>query len=401
VPTTPTDDPPGVVGSARSASMGASIESGESVEAVADQDGEAEVARLLRRPESLRCVYQPVVDLRTGECAGYEALTRVADWPARSPQPWFAAAARTGLAGQLEAATLGNALRGRAELGPEQFLAVNVAAAFLDDSSVVTVLREQKELTGLVVELVWPDGASGQAGDAGPTGAMAALRVEGLRIACDVVEAGRGELERLHRVQPDLIKLDAGLVKGAHDDPVRDRLIRLVISMAESMGAVVQAEGVESLDDARHMQVVGARLAQGWLFGRARPSLMPPAPEVSTWLRATWEETMTLSRAGRLARPLPTAIGRRESGDPAQWHASLDGDGRLVALIDPSGESIAASRLLRLRASQDLRSAALRVLASTGERRELGMLVIADEDGRFVGVTDLDALMREVLGESR
>lgn len=362
---------------------------------ISERGSEEEVARLLRRPESLRCVYQPVVDLRSGEKAGYEALTRIADWPARSPQPWFAAAARTGLAGQLEAASLQNALRGRAELGREQFLAVNVAAAFLDDPAVISVLREQADLTGVVIELEWSDGASASCADAGPLGAMAALRVEGLRIACDVVEAGRAELERLDQIQPDLVKLDSSLVKGAYADPVRDRLIRLVVSMASAMGAVVQAEGVESLDDARHMQVVGARLAQGWLFGRARPTFMPAAPEVATWLRATWEETVTRTRTGRLASP----VGPSGPGE-ADWASVVDEEGRLVALRRADGTEVPASRLLRLRAAQDLRTSALRVLASGSERRAAGPLVIADESGRFVGVTDVDTLMREVLAEA-
>jgi EAL domain-containing protein (putative c-di-GMP-specific phosphodiesterase class I) len=357
---------------------------------------EDEVARLLRRPESLRCVYQPVVDLRTGECAGYEALARLADWPARSPQPWFTAAARTGLAGQLEAASLGNALKGRAALEPEQFLAVNIAAPFLDEDAVLTVLREQPDLAGLVVELGWPDGT---AADSVPSAALAALRVSGLRVACDVVEAGRAELDRMTRLRPDLVKLDASLVKGAHDDPVRDRLVRLVVSMAEGIGAVVQAEGIECLEDARHMQVVGVRLAQGWLFGRARPSFLPPTAEVATWLRTSWEETVTVTRIGRLARPVPTAWP--EDGTPVDWVADLDEEGRLVALVDVAGRRVAASRLLRLRASQDLRSAAVRVLASGSDRRTLGLLSVTDEQGRFIGLADVDTLMREVLAETR
>lgn len=367
---------------------------------ISERGSEEEVARLLRRPESLRCVYQPVVDLRTGEQAGYEALTRVADWPARSPQPWFAAAARTGLAGQLEAASLQNALRGRVELGAEQFLAVNVAAAFLDDPAVISVLREQQDLTGVVAELGWPDGASGA--DTGPTSAMAALRVAGLRIACDIVDAGRMELERLEAIRPDLVKLDACLVKGAYADPVRDRLVRLVVAMASAMGAVVQAEGVESLDDARHMQVVGVRLAQGWLFGRARPSFTPAAPEVATWLRATWEETVAQTRTGRLARAVPVGgtTSVQGEGEGEGWTAQLDQEGRLTALRHADGREVPASRLLRLRAAQDLRASALRVIAHGAERRAAGPLVIADESGRFVGITDLDTLMLEVLAEA-
>jgi EAL domain-containing protein (putative c-di-GMP-specific phosphodiesterase class I) len=359
------------------------------LEPVADTERENEVAGLLRRPEALRCVYQPVVDLHTGECAGYEALTRVADWPARSPQPWFSAAARSGLAGQLEAAALANAFRGRADLSAEQFLAVNVAAAHLEEEVVLAVLRDQPDLAGLVVELAFADSSS----EFVPGSATAALRVAGLRIACDVSDAGLEDLDRLHRVRPDLVKLDAHLVKGAFDDPVRDRLIRLVVSMAEGMGAVVQAEGIESLDDARHMQVLGVRLAQGWLFGRARPSFLPPAAEVSTWLRASWEETVARTRTGRLATPL--------AAEADGWDAELDEEGRLITLGTPGGDRMAASRLLRLRAAQDLRSAAVRVLASDAERRAHGIVIVTDDKGRFVGLTDVDSVMREVLAEGR
>ncbi len=365
------------------------VQGGPEVELPTEPQREDEVAGLLRRPEALHCVYQPVVDLHTGECAGYEALTRVADWPARSPQPWFSAAARSGLAGQLEAASLVNAFRGRADLSAEQFLAVNVAVPHLEEEVVLSVLREQPDLAGVVVELAFADSS----GEFVPGAATAALRVAGLRIACDVADAGRDELTRMHRIRPDLVKLEANLVKGAFDDPVRDRLIRLVVSMAEGIGAVVQAEGVESLDDARHMQVLGVRLAQGWLFGRARPSFLPPATEVSTWLRASWEDTVARTRAGRLARP----VADGEEG----WDVDLDDEGRLVALVSPTGERLAASRLLRLRAAQDLRSAAVRILASDVERRILGVVVVTDDKGRFLGLTDADAVMREVLAEGR
>ncbi len=356
-------------------------------------------------------MYQPVVDLRTGEQAGYEALARVADWPARSPQPWFAAAAKAGLGGQLEAASLLNALRIRNELGPEQFLAVNIAVPFIDEEAVISVLREQPDLAGLLVELEWPDGGTGLPADADSGGALGSLRVEGLRVACDVVEAGRVELERLERLQPDLVKLDGALVNGAHADPVRDRLIRLVVSMASDMGAVVQGEGVESLDDARHLQVVGVRFAQGWLFGRARPSLMSAPPEVSTWLRASWQETVHLTRTGRLAQQIPVRtpddppVGdpvlddRRADGGNGGWTAEVDGEGRLVSLRAGDGRTVPASRLLRLRAAQDLRAAALRVLASGVERRLAGPVVIAGENGRYLGVTDVDTVMRAVLAE--
>ncbi len=350
-----------------------------------ERSWDEEVARLLGRPEALRCVYQPVVDLHTGDCAGFEALTRIVDWPAHSPQPWFTAAIRAGLAGRLEAASLQQAVKVRHELGPEQFLAVNVTAAHLDEVVVLDALREQPDPAALVVELGYPDGAT----ETVPETALSALRTSGVRVACDVTDGRRGELDRMARLRPDLVKLDVALVKGAPENLVSNRLVRLVVGMADDMGAVVQAEGVESLDDARYLQGVGVRLAQGWLFGRARPSLQPPPGEVSSWLRTSWQETVAATRTGRLAQPL------------VDLTAELDDDGRLLALVDPDGTRIPASRMLRLRAAQDLRSAAVRVLASGPDRRPWGVLAVTDDDGRFLGVTDVDALMREVIAESR
>ena len=41
------------------------------------------------------------------------------------------------------------------------------------------------------------------------------------------------------------------------------------------------------------------------------------------------------------------------------------------------------------------------MLASDAERRALGVVVITDDDGRFLGLSEVDAVMREVLAEIR
>jgi EAL domain-containing protein (putative c-di-GMP-specific phosphodiesterase class I) len=358
----------------------------------AQAEWEEQIARLLRRPENLRSVYQPIVDLRSGDCVGYEALTRVAEWPARSPQPWFQAASRSGLAAQLEAAALMTALRGRANLPQDRFLTVNVGPTALGHSAVTDVLLDQGDLRGLVVELT---DTSALTGEGRHIEVLNGLRERGLFIAVDITDAGLSELDRVFSLKPDLVKLDRGLIKGAHANPVRDRLVRLVVSLAEESGAAVQAEGVEALEDARFLQFVGVRMGQGWLFGRARPGFLPPSSEVTAWLQATWEENITLTRVGRLAVP----IGRvGDSGSPGQWRADVDGAGRLLELVSRDGAtSIAASNVVRLRASHDLRGAARRVIAAGESRRPFDLIVVTDDNGRFVGLIDHETLLSEAL----
>jgi EAL domain-containing protein (putative c-di-GMP-specific phosphodiesterase class I) len=357
-----------------------------------DPEWEERLTRLLRRPENLRCVYQPIVDLRSGRCVGYESLIRVAEWPARSPEPWFHAASRTGLSAQLEAAALLTSLRGRAELPPGHFLTVNVAPATLAHASVTEILLDQGDLRGLIAELTELDPV---VGNGAHTAALEGLRGRGLTVAADVTEGGVGEMERVVAVRPDLIKIDRRLVKGAHGDPVRDRIIRMVLATAEEMRAAVLAEGVEALEDARFLQYVGVRMAQGWLFGRARPGFLPPSDEVKGWLSAAWEENVTLTRVGRLAVPL-ARVGEATCLDG--WLADVDQQGRLRALVGGGGNiTVPASTVVRLRSSADLRSAAQRVVAAGPHRRPHGLVVVVDDDGRFVGLVDADALLREVV----
>ncbi|MFN8076506.1 MAG: EAL domain-containing protein [Kineosporiaceae bacterium] len=171
----------------------------------------------------MRTVYQPIIDLRTGACVGYEALTRVAEWPARSPQPWFAAAVRSGKGTELEAAALLSALRGRVGLPADRFLAVNLGSQAIGEAAVLDLLLAQDDLHGLVTELT---DVLGVVGEGRHGHALAALRARGLALAVDVADGGLLELEQVAAVAPDLVKLERGLVKGIHADPVRERVVR-------------------------------------------------------------------------------------------------------------------------------------------------------------------------------
>lgn len=247
-----------------------------------DDPGGSGLAVLIRTPEGLRTVYQPIVDLRSGDVVGYEALTRVAEWPARSPEPWFAAADRQGLGGDIEAAATASSLRARPLLRPGQFLLVNISAAAVLHPAVTAVLLAERDLDGVVVGL----GGVAAADPGRLAAALAGLRAHGLLVAAPVDDGGCTELRRLAQVRPDLVELGAGLVRGIAGDGVAQRVAGLVRQTADDLGAVVLAGGVEALEDARWLQRSGTPMGQGWLFGRARAGLLQPSPEIVAWLRA-------------------------------------------------------------------------------------------------------------------
>jgi EAL domain-containing protein (putative c-di-GMP-specific phosphodiesterase class I) len=207
---------------------------------------------------------------------------RIADWPARSPRPWFDAAARVGLAAQLEAVALATSLRARLTMPGDRLLAVNLSTASLTDDHVLRVLDDEDDLSRL---LLTPSPARDALAPALAAEALAALRSRGLLLGMKLREAGRTDLDVLAGLRPDVVVLTREFAADVHRMPWRQRLLGTVLAIAGETGAAVLATGVESVADARCLQRCGVHLGQGWLFGRPRPGFLPPPAGTAEWLR--------------------------------------------------------------------------------------------------------------------
>jgi EAL domain-containing protein (putative c-di-GMP-specific phosphodiesterase class I) len=242
---------------------------------------EEQIVDLLSRPSTVRSINRPVVCLADGRCVGYQASVRVSEWAARSSAPWFRAAAETGLSGQLGALALLAALRERATMPGERFLAVELDPDAIGHRDVIEVLAAEDDVADLVITLISADLPAGHRALA----VLEEFRARGLMLAAPVGQAGLSDLVAVERLGPDLIMISPELVRGVHREPIQQRLIEVVVELADGIGAATLAEEVETLDEARTLRAGGVRVAQGWLFGRARPGFVPPAAEVSEWLR--------------------------------------------------------------------------------------------------------------------
>ncbi len=97
-----------------------------------------------------------------------------------------------------------------------------------------------------------------------------AIRADGIAIAVDDVGAHPDSLAVLDIVDPDIVKLDMTIIQSAGK---RDKANTLtgVLAHHERTGALLIAEGVETDEDLEQALALGAGLAQGYRFGRARP----------------------------------------------------------------------------------------------------------------------------------
>ncbi|MCK6482922.1 MAG: EAL domain-containing protein [Phycisphaerae bacterium] len=93
-------------------------------------------------------------------------------------------------------------------------------------------------------------------------------RSHGFRVALDDVGAGYAGLSLMAELQPDLVKLDAKVVrKSEHNAAYRD-VCASVIELAHKGGHRVVAEGIETPEQCAVMEALGVDLLQGFLFGR-------------------------------------------------------------------------------------------------------------------------------------
>lgn len=93
----------------------------------------------------------------------------------------------------------------------------------------------------------------------------------GFLTAIDDFGAGYAGLNLLADFQPDIVKLDMGLIRGLDQDRARRSIIEGIVTTCRSLGCEVLAEGVETIEEYRALHGMGITLYQGYLF--ARPGL--------------------------------------------------------------------------------------------------------------------------------
>ena len=238
---------------------------------------------LLHHRDALQPVLQPVIDLEANAVAGYEALARVgAGFPQLNPAQMFGWARRHDKTNELDWACRCAAFRTAVEqrVEPPMPILVNAEPSALDSSVPPALLEDlqcARRQLRIVVELTERELADNPVQLFRVVDSMRAL---GWEIAVDDVGAEPISLALLPLLEPDVIKLDRALIV----EPTTSEHARTVLAVAaeaERTGAVVIAEGIETVEQLEVARAIGARYAQGFLWGEPMPSTrstLPAAP---------------------------------------------------------------------------------------------------------------------------
>jgi EAL domain-containing protein (putative c-di-GMP-specific phosphodiesterase class I) len=101
---------------------------------------------------------------------------------------------------------------------------------------------------------------------------MRTLKAMGVRISLDDFGTGYASLSYLRRFPFDKMKVDRSFVQSLGQDDAALPLFRAVLSLGDSLGMDVLAEGVETEAQLEMLGGMGCPYVQGYLLGRPMPS---------------------------------------------------------------------------------------------------------------------------------
>jgi diguanylate cyclase (GGDEF)-like protein len=247
-----------------------------------------DVENALERNELL-VVYQPIIDLASGEPTSAEALIRrvLPDGGLVPPAEFVPHVERTPLVRELTFLVVADAL-GAAEqwkrAGHDLGVSINIPYRLLDDpqfgEGLASMLSAYDLSTQTVTLEVVPAGpGAGAQVDEEVLGRFDAL---GVRLSLD--DAGRAASFAALRVLPlDELKIDVGFVHGLGKSTADAALVRGIIDIGHALGLKVVAEGVETRNAWSVLAEWGCDYAQGFYVASPRTS-----DELQQWLGASW-----------------------------------------------------------------------------------------------------------------
>jgi len=152
-------------------------------------------------------------------------------------------------------------------LDSEKLLFLNIDAAVIETSIGSGYLINQVEQYGIcprnvVIEISEKSYLSG----ATLKRFADTYRQLGFMVALDDVGTGFSNMDRILLVRPDIIKIDHSLVKNINNDFYKQGVFKSLVILANKIGALVVAEGVETEEEAIHVLRLGGHMIQGFYF---------------------------------------------------------------------------------------------------------------------------------------
>lgn len=220
------------------------------------------------KSEAIETLFQPIVDLKTAEIIGYEALSRgPVGSDLYSPVELIRVAHQCDRIWELELLFRQKALERAKNIGEDKLLFINIdpdiiktpgfqsglTKAYLDklaisENKIVFEITERTAINDMVSFKEILDN----------------YRSQGYMVAIDDAGAGYSGLKTIHEVRPHFIKIDMDLIRNIDKDSFKQSLIKALIDVASTTNIKIIAEGIETKDELKTLILLGVHAGQGY-----------------------------------------------------------------------------------------------------------------------------------------
>lgn len=222
--------------------------------------------------------YQPQIDVVSGKVVGAEALIRWQrpDLTLILPDQFIPLAEANGLIETIGLWTLKQGLA-QAKLwhdrGHKIMISINLSPRQFKQKQFDQILINSIEESGLdpkYVELELTESVFAENTE-NVVHIMNELRSRGVKFCLDDFSTGYSSLKYIKQFPVDMLKIERNFIKGIPHDVQNCAIAKSIITLGQSLGMEVTAEGVESKKQLAFLRSNSCNRAQGYLFNGAMP----------------------------------------------------------------------------------------------------------------------------------
>lgn len=234
----------------------------------------AATLRIAIKNDLASMVYQPIINMRTMELEGVEALMRLkmADGTPLTPSQFIPVAERTGAIIELGLWAIRRVCEDILVPGHAPLATVNVSATQLMSRGFALAVSTILDETGVRGEQLAFEITEGidMAGQSDVIRCITALKANGIRIWLDDFGTGFAGLSWLRLFPFDTVKIDRSFLSDTRG-PAGRAMLEDIIRLIRNRGLKILIEGVETKEHTELMGALGIELGQGYYLGRPGP----------------------------------------------------------------------------------------------------------------------------------
>lgn len=228
-------------------------------------------------PFAISMAFQPIIDAKTLEVFGYEALVRGINGEGAGQ---ILSQVSDDQLYRFDQQCRVTAIEWASKLKLDKMLSINFMpnAVYQADRCIRTTLKTAERCQFAVKLIMFEFTENERITDSSHLKSIINCYKElGFRTAIDDFGSGYSGLELLADLQTDIIKLDMTLIKDIDQSPARQIIVRHTIAMLHELSCSVLAEGIETAAEAQWLQAAGVDLMQGYLFAKPGFEQLPTA----------------------------------------------------------------------------------------------------------------------------